>query len=196
MRYSTLDRPAPADAASSISGHGLRIGSRAADLLQLAHYHRMLEACGFAAEHALGAVIGTDDLFDAPVLAWADLDRAAWCAPSPAASPEGWRLRSLLERYDYEHAFRIEIAAVAQQQTGDPTTTRRLLVRPIVNTECGRCQWWEHCRPQLDPDDVSLRIDKGPLDMREIATLRRHGIATITDLVGRRSRRAAGVVSA
>ncbi len=31
---------------------------------------------------------------------------------------------------------------------------------------------------------MSLRIDKGPLDMREIATLRRHGISTITDLVG------------
>jgi predicted RecB family nuclease len=37
--------------------------------------------------------------------------------------------------------------------------------------------------PELDPDDVSLRIDKAPLDMREIATLRRHGITTITDLV-------------
>ena len=36
--------------------------------------------------------------------------------------------------------------------------------------------------PQLDPDDVSLRIDKVPLDMREIATLRRHGIATISEL--------------
>ena len=51
-----------------------------------------------------------------------------------------------------------------------------------MNKECPRCQWWEHCLPQLDPDDVSLRIDKVPLDMREIATLRRHGIATITDL--------------
>ena len=78
----------------------------------------------------------------------------------------------------------MDIAAVAQQQTGDTTTDPRLLVEPIVNAECGRCQWWEHCRPQLDAQDVSLRIDKGPLDMREIATLRRHGISTITDLVG------------
>ncbi len=36
--------------------------------------------------------------------------------------PEGWRLRSPLERYDHEHAFRVDIAAVAQQQTGDATT--------------------------------------------------------------------------
>ena len=63
-----------------------------------------------------------------------------------------------------------------------PDQDPELLVRPIVNKECPRCQWWEHCLPQLDPDDVSLRIDTAPLDMREIATLRRHGITTITDL--------------
>ena len=43
-------------------------------------------------------------------------------APSPAAGPKGWRLRSPLERYDHEHAFRVDIAAVAQQQTGDATS--------------------------------------------------------------------------
>jgi predicted RecB family nuclease len=36
--------------------------------------------------------------------------------------------------------------------------------------------------PQLDPEDVSLRINTAPLDMREIATLRQHGITTITEL--------------
>jgi predicted RecB family nuclease len=180
LRYSTLTDPI-ADAALSISGYELRIGSRAADFLQLAHYHRMLEACGFGAEPALAGVIGTDDLFETPVLAWADLAEPQVRTFS-RSSPEGWRLRSLLERYDYEHSFRIRIAAVAQQQTGRPHQDPELLVRPIVNKECPRCQWWEHCLPQLDPDDVSLRIDKGPLDMREIATLRRHGIATVTDL--------------
>jgi predicted RecB family nuclease len=141
----------------------------------------MLQACGFGAELALAGVIGTDDLFGTPVLAWADLAEPQVRTFS-RSSPEGWRLRSLLERYDYEHSFRIRIAAVAQQQTGRPHQDPELLVRPIVNKECPRCQWWEHCLPQLDPDDVSLRIDKGPLDMREIATLRRHGIATVTDL--------------
>ena len=180
LRYSTLTDPR-AEAASGISGYELRLASREADFLQLAHYHRMLEACGFGAEQALAAVIGTDDLFEAPVLAWADLAEPQVRTFS-RSSPEGWRLRSLLERYDYEHSFRIKIAAVAQQQTGRPEQDPELLVRPIVNKECPRCQWWEHCLPQLDPDDVSLRIDKSPLDMREIATLRRHGIATITDL--------------
>jgi predicted RecB family nuclease len=87
-----------------------------------------------------------------------------------------------LERYDYEYAFRIKIAEVAQRQTGQPERDPELLVRPIVNRECPRCQWWEHCLPQLDPDDVSLRLDKAPLDLREIATLRQHDIVTITDL--------------
>ena len=57
--YSTLAEPAPA-AARGLPDHTLRLGSRSADFLQLAHYHRMLQACGFAAEPALGAVIGTD----------------------------------------------------------------------------------------------------------------------------------------
>jgi predicted RecB family nuclease len=180
LRYSTLADPR-AEAALGISGYELRIRSRLADFLQLAHYHRMLEACGFGAESALAGVIGTDDLFEAPVLVWADLGEPQVRTFS-RSSPEGWRLRSFLERYDHENAFRVKIAAVAQQQTGRPDQDPELLVRPIVNRECPRCQWWEHCLPQLDPDDVSLRLDKTPLDMREIATLRQHGITTITDL--------------
>ena len=182
LRYSTLTDPR-AEAALGISGYELRIGSRAADFLQLAHYRRMLEACGFGAERALGGVVGNDDLFDSPVVVWADLAEPQVRTFSRSSS-EGWRLRSFLECYDYEHSFRMKIAAVAQQQTGRPDQDPELLVRPIVNKECPRCQWWKHCLPQLDPDDISLRIDKGPLDMREIATLRRHGIATIADLAG------------
>ena len=70
------------------------------------------------------------------------------------------------------------------EMTGDPERDPPPLVRPIVNAECSRCHWWEHCRPQLNPEDVSLRIDKGALDSREIVTLRRHGIDTVTDLAG------------
>ncbi len=181
LRYSALDQPTPS-AAHCVAGYGLRTGSRTADFLQLAHYYRMLEASGFGPGQALVGVIGTDDLFETPVLAWADLQELQVRAFS-RSSPDGWRLRSLLERYDHEHAFRIKIAAVAQLQTGRPDHDPELLVRPIVNKECSRCQWWEQCLPRLDPDDVSLRIDKAPLDMREIATLRQHGITTITDLV-------------
>ena len=181
LHYSTLTYPSPGSAIG-VSGYGMRTASRTADFLQLAHYYRMLEACGFGAEEAFVGVIGTDDLFEAPVLAWADL-RELQVRTFSRSRPEGWRLRSLLERYDHEHAFRIKIAVVARQQTGRPDQDPDLLVSPIVNKECSRCEWWEHCLPQLDPNDVSLRIDKAPLDMREIATLRQHGITTITDLV-------------
>jgi predicted RecB family nuclease len=180
LRYSTLTDPSPG-AAAEVLGHGLRVGNRTADFVQLAHYHRMLQACGFAAEQALAGVIGTDDLFEDPVLVWADLDQPQVRTFS-RSSPERWRLRSFLERYDHEFAFRIKIAGVAQQQTGRPDQDPELLVRPIVNRECPRCQWWEHCLPQLDPEDVSLHIRTAPLDMREITTLRQHGITTITEL--------------
>jgi predicted RecB family nuclease len=180
--YSTLADPTPA-AAAPLPGHTLRLGSRSADFVQLAHYHRMLQACGYAATPARAAVIGNDGLRPTPVLAWADLDRPAVRTFS-RSHPAGWRLRSLLERYDFEQAFRVSIAEVARRQTGDPAIDPPPLVHPIVNAECGRCHWWEHCRPQLNPEDVSLRIDKGALDSREIVTLRRHGIATITDLAG------------
>jgi predicted RecB family nuclease len=180
--YSMLTDPAPA-AAAPLPGHTLRLGSRVADFVQLAHYHRMLQACGFAAAPARAAVIGNDGLLPAPVLAWADLDQPSVRTFS-RSHPDGWRLRSLLERYDFEQNFRVSIAEVAKRQTGDPAVDPAPLVRPIVNRECGRCHWWEHCRPQLDPEDVSLRIDKGALDSREIVTLRRHGIDTVTDLAG------------
>ncbi len=182
LRYSTLSDPQP-QRSDHLVGHGLRFASREADFVQLAHYFRMLQAAGFAPDHPLAAVIGTDGLFDQPVLAWVDLGQPAVRTFS-RSHPEGWRLRSPLERYDYEHRLRVEIATVATRRTGDVERDPEPLVQPIVNAECGRCPWWEHCRPQLHPDDVSLRIDKGALDLREIATLRRHGIATITDLVG------------
>ncbi len=181
VTYTTLARPRPLSP-ERLPGFGLRVASREADLIQLAHYHRMLEAAGFAAsDSALAAVIGTDDVLGQRVLAWVDLSLPLVRTFSRTET-EGWRLRSVLERYDHEQAFRVAVAQVAQHQTGHPETDPAPLVRPIVTSECGRCPWWEHCRPQLDPDDVSLRIAKGPLDVREIATLRRHGVQTITDL--------------
>jgi predicted RecB family nuclease len=180
--YSALTDPSPA-AAVPLPGYTLRLGSRATDFVQLAHHQRMLQACGFAGIPARAAVIGNDGLQPAPVLAWADLDRPSVRTFS-RSHPDGWRLRSLLERYDFEQAFRVSIAEVARRQTGDPDIDPAPVVRPIVNRECGRCHWWEHCRPQLNAEDVSLRIDKGALDSREIVTLRRHGIDTITDLAG------------
>ena len=52
------------------------------------------------------------------------------------------------------------------------------MLRPIVVPECAQCPWWPVCESQLDPDDISLRVTKAPLDVREITTLRDLGIET------------------
>jgi len=177
--YSHLERPGPAERAV-LPGYGLRFGRREGDFLQLAHYHRMLEAAGYGGA-ALGAVIGTDALLPEPVLAWADLAEPVVRTVSRRA-PEGWRLRSVLERYDHEHAFRVAVAGVARRQTGRPEVDPPRLATPIRVPECATCPWWDHCRPQLHPDDLSLRLDTAPLDSREIIALRRRGLRTVADL--------------
>ncbi len=176
---SELGQPTP-EAAEPASGLQFRLSGRAADLVQLAHYQRMLQACGHAAAHPLVGVIGTDTLFAAPVIAWVDLDEPLLRTFS-RTDPSGRATRSVGQRYDHEHAFRVDVALRAQQRTGaadDPEP----LVRPIRVDECTRCPWWAQCGPQLHPDDVSVRINKGALDPREIGTLRAQGVETITDL--------------
>jgi predicted RecB family nuclease len=177
-----LDAPRPL-APRPLEGMTLRLGSREADFLQLAHYYRMLQAAGFAAERPLAGVIGTDTLLDGPVLAWADLAEPTVRTFSRSAE-QGWRLRSLLERYDHEHALRLDVARTAARRTGDPGTDPTPLVQPVVQRECAHCVWWTHCRAALAEDDVSLRIDKGALDVREVLALRRHGVLTVPQLAG------------
>jgi predicted RecB family nuclease len=176
--YSSLSAP-HRESAIDLEGYVFR-RSREADLLQLAHYHRMLEAAGFADGQAWTAIVSKDDLFAEPVLFWLDLTRPSGRLSDPDA-PQGWRLANALERYDGEHTLRMAVAEVALRQTGRPEDPEPL-VHPVVTVECRRCPWWDRCRPQLDPDDISLRIDKGALDRREVGALRQRGITTIADL--------------
>lgn len=92
----------------------------------------------------------------------------------------GYKLRSPLERYDHEHGFRVHVADVASQRTGvdDPEP----VVRPIRVKECEWCAWWSLCRTRMDDDDLSLRIAKAPLDVRELQTLLGLGITTVAQL--------------
>ncbi|SDB80722.1 RecB family nuclease, putative, TM0106 family [Raineyella antarctica] len=177
---SPLGRPSPA-AAVPVDSRAVRLNSREGDLLQIAHYWRLLESAGFAAGgRPLAGIIGTDQLpGHGLVITWVDLAEPVIRTFS-RRSAEGWTRRSILERYDHEHGFRVSIAAVAMQQ-GLPDAPEPLVL-PIVNKECPRCEWWETCRPQLHDHDLSLRIDKSPLDIREISVLRRLGINTIDDL--------------
>ncbi|MDO5286884.1 MAG: TM0106 family RecB-like putative nuclease [Actinomycetia bacterium] len=180
---SALSRPW-LEEAQQIPGTALRTATREPDLLQLAHYWRLLEAAGCAAGGApYGAIIATDSVPHLPgrhPVVWVRLDQKVIRTFSRTAAA-GWTRRSALERYDHEHGFRVRVATIAQQQRGEPDDPA-LAVTPIRIRECDHCLWWQVCRPQLGDDDLSLRIPKSPLDVREIAVLRRLHVATLDDL--------------
>ena len=175
--YSLLDEP---DARQEGTGFRYRWSVRANNVLQLAHHWRMLEGLGHAAPGRRWAgIVGTDDVPDTgTVITWVDLDEPT-LPPNPGQplDPEP-ALMSPLARYDHEQRVRVEIAERAADCSPDDPP----LLRPIVTRECGWCPWWTVCRPQLDDDDLSLRISKSPLDAHEIAVLRDLGVTRVGDL--------------
>ena len=132
------------------------------DALQLAHYRRMLETCGHAADHAWGGVIGKERR-----VAWIDLD-----APRFRATWKGQDTESALERYDFEFAFRLDVLAAALD--GEH------LVEPVLVDECDACPWFSHCGPRLEASDsVSLLPLHGYVQWH---SHRRAGVLTRRDL--------------
>lgn len=140
------------------------------DALQLAHYHRILQACGHAGDEPWGGVIGKEGR-----VVWIDLD-----APRFRATWKGHDTESALERYDFEFAFRLDVLAAALD--GED------LVEPVLVDECNSCPWFSHCGPRLErSDSVSLLPLHGYVQWH---THRRAGITTRRDL-GRLDRRTA-----
>ncbi|MCU1496062.1 MAG: hypothetical protein JWM47_15 [Acidimicrobiales bacterium] len=135
-----------------------------ADLLLLAHHHRLLEAAGHGSPRPVGAVIGREE-------------RAVWVRLDQPVIRQRWDRRraadeTALERYDFEFSFRLDVLAAAA--AGTP------LVEPVWIGECATCPWVTHCRPRLEAaDSVSLMPGMAYQQWR---SLRRVGITTRAEL--------------
>ena len=138
------------------------------DLLQLAHYRRMLEACGQASASMRAGIIGKEQ-----VVVWHDLDEPMWQTPAKSDGKKR-KMRTTMEVYDFEFSFRLDIAAVAQRSLAEAST--QLLVEPVWSGECPDCPWLGHCNLTLsagfgDPSLLPL------IGYREWRLLRDHGIS-------------------
>ncbi|MFL6089359.1 MAG: hypothetical protein ACJ71Z_04370 [Aeromicrobium sp.] len=129
--------------------------------LQLAHYWRMLEACGWASSRgAFGAIIDSS-----AELVWLDLNAADARIQNKAKvedEPVTW-----LRSYDHEFAFRRDVAAHTElRKRGEPLEPK---VVPIAISECGSCEWNGYCRPDLEErDHISLLANMGYWDYRRL----------------------------
>ena len=155
------------------------------DCLQLAHYTRMLQACGLhpGDESLIGAILGKSLVTLAGVdpervFVWHDL-----AAPvrNTFSRSRGKVRRSLLECYDHEHDFRVQVATTARRITGSGDDPEPLVV-PVGYRDCPGCPYEQWCAEQMGPDDASVAITRGRLDTREWRMLRRMGFGTVETL--------------
>jgi predicted RecB family nuclease len=157
------------DAGWSVEGDGF----------QLAHYTRMLQHLGFHAgdEYLIGGIIGQsdyDDLGGDPwLIVWYDLGTPRRDTYS-ASAETGRAKRSLLERYDHEFAFRLQVADAARAG-GE-------LVRPFHTSDCGWCVWQSYCRETAGPDDASFAIQAGLPSAQQWRYLYDAGATTVAEL--------------
>jgi predicted RecB family nuclease len=122
-------------------------GAIRGDVLQLAHYWRMLATLDLAAPGTpTGAIIGKE-----AHVVWLDL-------VAPRFTRDGAHDRDrvgALALYDLEHAERLRIARAAAAHVADPS--QPLARAPVRIAECPSCRWREHCGELLPPrQDVSL----------------------------------------
>ena len=169
---------------------GLSPKYREDDCLQLAHYHRLLQAHGHSPADDPSVPIYGGILGSERVVAWFDLGtpRFGTVTPLVAEGADGTAnisfhkrqrstARTALDRYDYEFAFRHRIVAAARARVDRATPPP---VLPVSTKECERCPWRDPCRSDLEAaDDVSL---VNGVNYPEWRVHRHVGVTTATDL--------------
>ncbi len=172
------EAPSYADAAT-LTGWTAKAGMEP-DWLQLGHYHRMLDAAGFGVPGPpVAALIGTGVVDGrSNAIVWLDLATPRITGYSRA---RGTAKRSILAEYDFQFAFRQEIAHRAVLMGADDTLAP--LVEPIMQHECTHCRWREVCPLQLPPDDAALLLPPGSgATQREWALLRAAGVRSLLQM--------------
>ncbi|MEB3023696.1 recombinase RecB [[Mycobacterium] crassicus] len=156
---SALSAPDQVLARPGYSNHG---PSWRDDAMQLAHYTRMLHELGFHPGTHRGGIIGTSDLTEIigeeHGITWYDLDTETITTYSDG-DPSHRTKRTILEYYDHEFAFRLEVAQAA--------ASGRELVRPYRIDACNTCDWFDYCMTTVRADDASFAIEAGHLNVRE-----------------------------
>jgi predicted RecB family nuclease len=161
--HKTLDRKTKEDEAGAMTSelqalflgpsepHGELVPRwRRDDLLQLAHYQRMLEASGRASQRGRWAgIVGREGR-----LVWYDLDLPLWHPSGYIQSPPPQEL-STMEVYDLEFGHRLSVIDASLFHLSDPSSP--LLAEPIAVSECGGCGWQDWCFERMEASgDVSL----------------------------------------
>lgn len=173
VAVSTLAAPDQPLAHPGYSNHG---GRWRDDVMQLAHYTRMLQELGYHPGVNRGGIIGSSDftelIGEEHGITWYDLD-AETIATYSASDPGHRKKRSALQRYDHEFTFRLDVAHAA--------ASGRELVRPYRIRDCNSCDWFDYCASVVGADDASFAIEAGHLNIREWQYLYQHcGDATLS----------------
>jgi predicted RecB family nuclease len=128
-------------------------GNRRKDLLQVAHYNRLIKEAGFASTTPVGGVIGSEEPY---ACVWVNLAQGD---------------RAIIAEYQ---TILASIKTAITEGGAHPETP---LHPPWWRTECRRCDWSGLCKEQLETaDDVTLltKVDNNDRD-----ALSADGIATI-----------------
>jgi predicted RecB family nuclease len=145
------------------------------DLVQLAHYQRLLEAHGHEiSEGRWGGIIGVGQQ-----LAWYDLDAPCW-APSEYLEEQPAGPMSTMESYDAAFAHRLAVVDAALRHRRDPAVP--LLAEPILVPACAECGWRVWCYPRLE-EACDLSLLSG-VDMRRRRLHHSRGVTDLHDLAG------------